>query len=161
MNWRARALAALSFALSWTCLFGQIDAPPPAPLPVTACAPALQVAGHLVCGPAAIPALERVCGPTAAARVVDGDAIGPGCAVAGRMAGADLEALGVSLDVNTASLAELESLPGIGPRLAERITAGRPFSRVDELLRVHGIGPVRLAALRRRVRVKIPEPAGS
>jgi len=157
----ARVLAALIFAFCWTCLLRQLVTASPAPLPVVACSPALQIAGHLHCGPAAIPALERACGPAAPALAVSGDAIGPGCAVVGRMAGADLEALGVPLDVNAASLAELESLPGIGPRLAERITAARPFHRVDELLRVHGIGPVRLAALRRRVRVKIPAPAGS
>ncbi|MHC4767708.1 MAG: ComEA family DNA-binding protein [Planctomycetota bacterium] len=50
----------------------------------------------------------------------------------------------MQIDLNTASPAELEVLPGIGPRLAERITADRaahgPFATVDELTRVSGIG---------------------
>ena len=53
------------------------------------------------------------------------------------------------LDVNTAGRADLESLPGIGPALAERLLAARaqaPFSDWTDLRRrVHGIGP-KLAA---------------
>ena len=49
------------------------------------------------------------------------------------------------LDVNTASVAELERLPGIGPSLARRIADDRaargPFQRPEELQRVKGIGP--------------------
>jgi competence protein ComEA len=45
------------------------------------------------------------------------------------------------LDVNTASLAELENVPGIGPSIAERITEARPFKSADDLQRVKGIGP--------------------
>lgn len=80
-------------------------------------------------------------------------AAGPCLARRGRMTGADLEALGIPVDVSTASEDELASLPGIGPELARRIAAARPLRSVDDLLRVHGIGPVRLAAMRSRVRV--------
>lgn len=49
------------------------------------------------------------------------------------------------IDLNTATAAELESLPAIGPRRAEAIIADRaargPFRSVDDLDRVHGIGP--------------------
>jgi competence protein ComEA len=48
------------------------------------------------------------------------------------------------IDVNRAHAAELEVLPGVGPRLAERIVADRaahgPFPAVEDLARVPGIG---------------------
>jgi len=55
---------------------------------------------------------------------------------------------GARTSLNTASRAELEALPGIGPALAARIEARRPFRRVEELDAVKGIGPKKLAALR-------------
>lgn len=51
----------------------------------------------------------------------------------------------VLIDLNTASAAQLELLPGIGPKLSRRIIASReaegPFASVDALERVKGIGP--------------------
>src|SRR5207248_10861823 len=44
------------------------------------------------------------------------------------------------LDVNTASLTELENVPGIGPSIAERIIEARPLKSADDLQRVKGIG---------------------
>ncbi len=44
------------------------------------------------------------------------------------------------VDVNTASLSQLDEITGIGPALAQRIIDARPFSSVDDLLRVRGIG---------------------
>ncbi|MFN8652352.1 MAG: helix-hairpin-helix domain-containing protein [Gemmatimonadales bacterium] len=62
------------------------------------------------------------------------------------------------LDLNTASAADLESLPKVGPALATRIVAFRekygPFPAVDSLVRVPGIGPATLALLRGRVMVR-------
>lgn len=52
------------------------------------------------------------------------------------------------VDVNVASVRLLETLPGIGPVMASRIVAARPFHTVEDLGRVAGIGPVRLEALR-------------
>jgi competence ComEA-like helix-hairpin-helix protein len=52
------------------------------------------------------------------------------------------------LDLNTASKKELQSIKGIGPVLAERIIAGRPYRTVDDLLKVKGIGPKRLENVR-------------
>lgn len=52
------------------------------------------------------------------------------------------------VDLNAASRAVLESLPGVGPTLARRIVEGRPYARVDDLLRVRGVGPRTLARLR-------------
>ncbi len=62
------------------------------------------------------------------------------------------------LDLNRASAAELETLPGIGPVKAEAILAYRQdyggFDSVDELLRVSGIGEKTLAELRDLVYVE-------
>jgi competence protein ComEA len=60
-------------------------------------------------------------------------------------------ALGLPVDVNHASLEELETLDGIGPALAARIVAARPFASVDDVARVRGIGARRLARLRPRL----------
>jgi hypothetical protein len=52
---------------------------------------------------------------------------------------------------NTATEDELRQLPGVGPALAARIVAGRPFTGPDDLRRVPGIGPAALDSLRRRL----------
>mgnify|MGYP006278810189 CR=1 FL=1 len=60
--------------------------------------------------------------------------------------------LGRGMDPNTASPAELELLPHIGPVLAKRIVAQRrsagAFRRIEQLERVRGIGPKTLARIR-------------
>ncbi len=52
---------------------------------------------------------------------------------------------GQTLNVNTATETELESLPGVGPSLARRIVeyrqANGPFQTADDLQNVSGIGP--------------------
>ena len=61
------------------------------------------------------------------------------------------------VDLNTATQAELEALPGIGPSLAERIITKRqkrPFKRVSQLKHVKGIGPAKYRELKPLVRVK-------
>lgn len=55
------------------------------------------------------------------------------------------------VDVNTASERLLTTLPGVGPVTAQRLIEGRPYHRLEDLLRVPGIGPARLEALRPRV----------
>jgi competence protein ComEA len=61
------------------------------------------------------------------------------------------------VDVNTADVGELESLPGVGPATAAAIVAYRdehgPFATVDQLLEVPGIGEAKLAQLRDLVTV--------
>ncbi|MBU1672064.1 MAG: helix-hairpin-helix domain-containing protein [Actinobacteria bacterium] len=59
---------------------------------------------------------------------------------------------GGPVNINTAGETELETLPGVGPALAARIIEYRnskgPFSSVDELDDVEGIGPARLESLK-------------
>ncbi|MCK0173582.1 MULTISPECIES: ComEA family DNA-binding protein [Mycobacteriaceae] len=84
------------------------------------------------------------------------EAAGPGPAGApasGPAAGAP----GEPVNLNTATLEQLDTLPGVGPVTAAAIVAWRdangPFSSVDQLGEVDGIGPARLAKLRDLVHV--------
>ncbi len=54
----------------------------------------------------------------------------------------------IAINVNQATEADLQLLPGIGSVLARRIVESRPFDTVDQLRRVRGIGPVRLRRIR-------------
>ena len=68
-------------------------------------------------------------------------------------AGAVVE--GAPVNLNTADLAALDTLPGVGPAPAQAIIDHRtqhgPFTSVDQLLDVRGIGDAKLADLRDRV----------
>jgi len=61
------------------------------------------------------------------------------------------------VDINSATLSDLDALPGVGPSTAQAIidyrVANGPYASVDDLLNVRGIGPSKLAAMRARVRV--------
>jgi competence protein ComEA len=61
------------------------------------------------------------------------------------------------VDLNAATAADLDGLPGIGPVLAQRIVDYRTqhgrFSSVDQLDDVPGIGPALYARLAAQVRV--------
>ncbi len=61
------------------------------------------------------------------------------------------------VDLNRATVAELDQLPGVGPSTARAIvdhrTRNGPFASVDDLLAVRGIGPAKLAELKPFVRV--------
>ena len=71
-------------------------------------------------------------------------------------AGGATSAAGI-VDINSATLSDLDALPGVGPSTAQAIidyrTANGPYASVDDLLNVRGIGPSKLAAMRARVRV--------
>ena len=63
------------------------------------------------------------------------------------------------LDLNTATTAELEALPGIGPRHAKSIIASRNargghFVSIDDLLKIDGIGPKTVDGIRALVEVR-------
>jgi competence protein ComEA len=64
----------------------------------------------------------------------------------------------LKVEINKASVSELEKLPGIGRGLAERIVAYReqhgPFRRVEHLMMVRGISEKKFRELQRRVSVE-------
>lgn len=137
---------------------GQVGTPGLVTLPAGArVADALAAAGGLL--PGADPAAVN-----AAAVLGDGQQIAvgvPGAAApAGGGPGATAPgAAGAAgpVDLNTATAADLDALPGIGPVLAQRIvdhrTTNGPFTSVDQLDDVSGIGPAVFADLVDRVRV--------
>jgi competence protein ComEA len=61
------------------------------------------------------------------------------------------------VDLNSASADSLTTVPGIGPVMAERIVAWReahgPFRRVEDLMKVKGVGEKTLDKLRPYVKV--------
>jgi len=59
-----------------------------------------------------------------------------------------------TINVNTASAEELQSIVGVGPVIAQRIIEGRPFGSIGDLIRVRGIGQVTLDRMRPFVRVR-------
>jgi competence protein ComEA len=56
------------------------------------------------------------------------------------------------VNINSATSDQLDALPGVGPATAKAIISHRtrkgPFSKVEELMNVPGIGPAKVAALR-------------
>jgi competence protein ComEA len=105
-------------------------------------------------GPTAKAQLDSV---NLAAPVADGEQIVvPGRGLAGAVAAASSAAAGSSpsapLDLNSATLEQLEALPGVGPVTAQKILDYRQahgaFHSVAELEGVPGIGPAHMAQLK-------------
>jgi competence protein ComEA len=99
-----------------------------------------------------------------AAKVTDGQQIAVGMPGAAPAAGADPGAgsagstpTSAPVDLNSATLDQLETLPGVGPVLGQHILDWRaahgPFVTIDQLREVSGIGDVKFAGLRARVTV--------
>jgi len=103
-----------------------------------------------------------------AAPVTDGERVwfprvgeeAPPVAVPGPGAGGrtvDDGSAGGPIDINRATVEELDTLPGIGPSIASAIVEHRersgPFASVEDLLDVPGIGDAKLAQLRDLVTV--------
>jgi competence protein ComEA len=52
------------------------------------------------------------------------------------------------VNLNTATLTELESIPGIGRSIAKQIVAHRPYTSVDQLVAIRGLGESSVETLR-------------
>lgn len=80
-----------------------------------------------------------------------------GAGGAGGAAGAANNAVPQLININLASVVELEQLPGVGPATAKAIVAHREkngaFLKVEDLLKVRGIGPAKLSEILPRARV--------
>ncbi|OFX19658.1 MAG: hypothetical protein A2V77_07335 [Anaeromyxobacter sp. RBG_16_69_14] len=110
-------------------------------------------------GLAARPLRSRDCAP-------DGRGIAPrhwiGCAAdegpRRDLTGGERLLAGVLIDVNTATPEDLAAVPGLSARLAVSVVAERirkgPFKSLDDLIRVRGIGPTRLARARQYLAIK-------
>jgi competence protein ComEA len=153
---------------------------PPADVIVQA-AGAVAVPGvyHVASGARVVDVVTAAGGPTAdadlqavalAAKVTDGARVyvprvgevvppvsGPASTTGDGGGGPDPPSPAAPLDLNEATSAELDALPGVGPATATAIldyrTEHGPFVAVDDLLEVRGIGPAKLDAFRDLVRV--------
>ena len=65
---------------------------------------------------------------------------------------------GQRININTATQPQLESLPRIGPAIAQRIidyrTINGPFTTIEQIMNVNGIGPVTFEAIKDFITVK-------
>lgn len=58
------------------------------------------------------------------------------------------------INVNEASVEELQYLPDVGPAIAKDIVAGRPYAKPEDLKRVKGIGDKTFEKMKPRVKVE-------
>lgn len=66
-------------------------------------------------------------------------------------------ALEGQININTATAAQLELLPGVGPAMAKKIVdyrANKPFQETNHLIRIKGIGPKTYAKFKQYLTLK-------
>lgn len=111
----------------------------------------------------AVRLLWRPRGPLEIRGADEGQILGPDGRPAGRVEGWEGLLLGRPLDLNRASRADLEALPGVGPATAQSLLETRDrlggFRRWEDLLRVPGVGAKTLNRLRPWFRPLRGEPA--
>ena len=62
-----------------------------------------------------------------------------------------------TININTATIEELDTLPGVGPAIAKRIVEFRstqPFTKPEDIMLVKGIGKKKFAKMRERITVE-------
>ncbi|MCD6475139.1 MAG: helix-hairpin-helix domain-containing protein [Anaerolineaceae bacterium] len=62
------------------------------------------------------------------------------------------------VNINKAENETLQLLPGVGPRLAERILAGRPYYDLEDMTRVNGVSMTMIEDWRNLVKVTMDQP---
>lgn len=116
-------------------------------------APGSRVADAVAAAGGPLPGTDLT-GVNLARRLTDGEhvVVGPAAPPAAGPGAGSSAGSGARLDLNTATLAELDALPGVGPVTAQRILDWRSehgrFASVDQLREIEGIGETRFARLK-------------
>lgn len=165
-------VAVLVTTLFWTVVWGgfalvrgrpqpvafAVQPPPATATPAPTATPVPPPENTATPVPTAIPATAATVAPRSGAVVLDSAAGDVAPEETEGAAGAISDTLparntaAILVNINTAAAAELESLPGIGPKTAEAIIAYRdehgPFASIEAITEVKGIGPATLEKLR-------------
>lgn len=57
------------------------------------------------------------------------------------------------ININTASLEELDELPGVGPSMAKKIMEARPFRKIEDITKIPRFGKSKFEKIKSRIRV--------
>jgi len=79
----------------------------------------------------------------------------------GKMTGKAAAAVQQLLDINSATVEQLQQLPGVGEKIAARIVKYRDkhglFSKIEDLLNVEGIGEKKLEKIKPLIKIEEPK----